>query len=595
MRKRKILWQLFPSYVLITVFALVALALYSAESIYVFYRDQIRENLRIQALQIAHQMQESSFELDSSKIDPFCKKLGKQIPTRITIILPDGKVIGDSQQNAYEMENHADRPEFIQAMKQPIGESSRHSFTANAEMKYVAIPIIQDGKRIAIVRTSMDMAPAGHALRVLYDKIAVVGFVTLIFAALVSLVVSRRLARPLQVLNEGAARFAKGDFRHKLVIENSEEIVALADSMNLMAAQLDERIRTILQQRNEQQAVLSSMSEGVFAVDLDEKIITFNEAAGRFLSVDSEKARNQTIQEAVRNTELQGLVRKVIESGAPAEIDILIRDKGERHFQAKASLLLNPAGATIGVLVILNDITQLRQIDIIRRDFVANVSHELKTPITSIKGFVETLIDGAMEDPEHGHKFLEIIARQADRLNAIIDDLLSLARIEQEKENSEIELVESPLLSVVRAAAETCQGKAQAKNIMIEVHCPENLTASINAPLLEQALVNLLDNAVKYSNASSRVRIETAPGENEVRITVQDWGMGIEEEHLTRLFERFYRVDKARSRNLGGTGLGLSIVKHIAQAHQGYVSVQSKLGKGSAFSIHLPRKAGENC
>ncbi|MFA5112568.1 MAG: ATP-binding protein, partial [Desulfobaccales bacterium] len=231
----------------------------------------------------------------------------------------------------------------------------------------------------------------------------------------------------------------------------------------------------------------------------------------------------------------------------------------------------------------------LRRLEQARRDFVANVSHELKTPITSIKGFVETLLDGAIQEPDNAVNFLNIIARHADRLNAIIDDLLSLSRIEQDSDRGKIALAVSQVSEVLRKAVQVCRERAAAKDIAIDLTCPADLTAEINAPLLEQAVVNLIDNAVKYSPAARPVQVEARVEPGEVVILVKDQGPGIAPEHLARLFERFYRVDPGRSRKVGGTGLGLAIVKHIAQAHGGYVTLQSAPGKGSTFFIHLPQ------
>jgi two-component system phosphate regulon sensor histidine kinase PhoR len=230
----------------------------------------------------------------------------------------------------------------------------------------------------------------------------------------------------------------------------------------------------------------------------------------------------------------------------------------------------------------------LKKLEKVRRDFVANVSHELRTPVTSIKGFVETLLDGAMNNPDELPRFLKIVAAQTDRLNAIIEDLLTLSRIEQEEEKSEIPLVRASVSGVLETAIEVCRQKAGEKNISLEMTCDADLTADMNAPLLEQAVINLIDNAIKYSTPDQAIQLSAERSEGELVIRVRDEGCGIGREHLSRIFERFYRVDKARSRRLGGTGLGLAIVKHIAQAHGGRATVESILGKGSTFSIHLP-------
>jgi two-component system phosphate regulon sensor histidine kinase PhoR len=257
--------------------------------------------------------------------------------------------------------------------------------------------------------------------------------------------------------------------------------------------------------------------------------------------------------------------------------------------QAHGSALHDLEGRPIGAVIVLNDVTDFRKLEHIRRDFVANVSHELKTPVTSIKGFVETLLDGAMQDPVDSDRFLRIIAKQADRLHAIIEDLLALSKIEQAEETEDLTLEPTPLRGVLENAIATCQVAAHDRHIVVKLDCQAALAARINPLLLEQAVVNLLDNAIKYSEPEHEVCVTGAAHDGEVTISVADHGCGIADEHASRIFERFYRVDRARSRKLGGTGLGLAIVKHIVQAHRGHVSVSSTLGVGSTFTIHLPK------
>jgi two-component system phosphate regulon sensor histidine kinase PhoR len=256
--------------------------------------------------------------------------------------------------------------------------------------------------------------------------------------------------------------------------------------------------------------------------------------------------------------------------------------------QVRGTSLSGSQGEAVGAVIVLNDVTHLRRLENIRRDFVANVSHELKTPITSIKGFVETLLDGALDNREDAERFLKIVAKQADRLNSIIEDLLSLAKIEQSVEAADVQLEPSRLADVLQSAIDECGPKAAARGITMRLACADEILADVNPPLIEQAAMNLLDNALKYSEEGSEVLVEVVRRPAEIAIQVHDQGCGIEAEHLDRLFERFYRVDKARSRKLGGTGLGLSIVKHIVHVHGGHVTVESAPGKGSTFTIHLP-------
>jgi two-component system phosphate regulon sensor histidine kinase PhoR len=266
----------------------------------------------------------------------------------------------------------------------------------------------------------------------------------------------------------------------------------------------------------------------------------------------------------------------------------VLYNNGERFLQTHGTSLKNVQGENIGAVVVLNDVTRIRRLENVRRDFVANVSHELKTPITGIKLSVDSIFGGAIADHEESIKFLHIISRQADRLNAIVEDLLRLSRIEQEAEAAQITLGKHRIKNVLEVAVQTCEVKACDKKISLELTCPADISAKINPPLLEQAVVNLIDNAIKYSEPDSMIQVMAGKTDTEVTIQVEDQGCGIGKQHLPRLFERFYLVDKARSRKLGGTGLGLAIVKHIIQAHGGRVSVESTPGKGSTFFIHLP-------
>jgi two-component system, OmpR family, phosphate regulon sensor histidine kinase PhoR len=314
-----------------------------------------------------------------------------------------------------------------------------------------------------------------------------------------------------------------------------------------------------------------------------------NPAAARWFEIDPEKSRGKAIQEVLRNLAVQRFVAGCLESRVSLEDDITVYRSGERILNIKSSPLLDVGPEPIGVLVVFADVTQLRRLENMRRDFVANVSHEIKTPLTAIKGFVETLHQGGVEDPAEAARFLGIIAKHVDRLNTIIEDLLMLSRIENESEAGEIKRETVHLREVLQNAVQICRPRADEKRIRVELSGELDTAAALDPVLLEQAVVNLLDNAIKYSDPDKKVQIQVVTSDNEVRIRVQDHGIGIEKKHLPRLFERFYRVDKARSRSLGGTGLGLAIVKHIAQAHGGHITVESRPGEGSLFSIHLPR------
>lgn len=590
MRRRRILWHIYPYYLLVIVLSLVAVSWYASSSIKEFYIDRTTSELEARAGLFERRIARYFEGGDERKLDSICNELGSISGTRITVIDPTGVVLCDSKKDPARMENHGDRPELIEALAGIVGRSIRYSGTLRRDFMYVAVPVKKDGEIVGAVRASLPLAFIDENLRGMYFKIVIGGIVVAIIGGIVSFAVSRRISRPLEEMKRGVARFANDELSYRLPVRDLEEIGDLAEVMNEMAARLEDRIKTVIRQRNEQEAVFSSMVEGLLAVDTDERIIKVNRAASTFLGVDAEAVSGRTIQEVVRNPALQNFVARALSTVEPVEGDIVLHNgSGERFLQAHGTQLYNPGGERRGAVIVLNDVTRLRRLENVRRDFVANVSHELKTPITSIKGFVETLQDGAINVPRDAEHFLNIIAKQADRMNSIIEDLLLISRVEQEVEKEKIRFETGKVRAVLQEAIQVVESKGNNKDIKIELECPDTLLARINPALLEQAVINLVDNAIKYSEPGDRVTVSAQQGAEEVLVSVADRGCGVEKEHLPRLFERFYRVDKARSRKLGGTGLGLAIVKHIVQAHRGRVTVESTPNEGSTFSIHLPK------
>jgi two-component system phosphate regulon sensor histidine kinase PhoR len=362
----------------------------------------------------------------------------------------------------------------------------------------------------------------------------------------------------------------------------------LAEKMNDMAALLDERIHTITEQRNEIEAVLSGMVEGVIALDSQENVIKCNEAAEELFNIDRKTIRGKSIHEAIRNIRMQKIVNTIRAGNDPVEDEIVLHGETERILQVHGSRFPAAGGKEPGMVLVFNDITRLKRLETVRRDFVSNVSHELKTPITSIIGFVETLKTGGSGKEGDHERFMDIILKNSRRLNSIVEDLLSLSRIEQETERGTVALERNDICSILSSAVAQYETPARKKNITIDLNCDTAITIRGNASLLVQAVGNLIDNAIKYSARDTDIRVSARREESSVIVEVQDNGNGIPREHLPRIFERFYRVDKGRSRDLGGTGLGLAIVKHIVLAHGGHISVDSMLGKGSTFTITFP-------
>jgi two-component system, OmpR family, phosphate regulon sensor histidine kinase PhoR len=360
------------------------------------------------------------------------------------------------------------------------------------------------------------------------------------------------------------------------------------DGLDAIKVLIQGKDDTIQRQQSERLALLSSMVEGVLAVDNQERVLIVNQAAGELFGVDGANAAGRMLHEVIRNMAVQKLVTQVFAGGRAVEGEITVLAEEERKLLAHGSPLRDAAGEQIGVIVVFNDITKLEKYERIRQDFVANVSHELKTPITAIKGFVETLRSRKPLEPADAAHFLEIIAEETDRMNAIVNDLLALTSVEHDDESAETELTPMPIKPVAQAAMVALEAKARKHGIVMELESPPEISAPVNAPLLEQALANLLDNAIKYSEPGKTVRVEITADDQTIRIAVRDQGIGIDKRYIPRLTERFFRVDKSRSRKQGGTGLGLAIVKHIVKVNHGELNIESEPGVGSTFTIILP-------
>jgi len=586
--KKRLFWHLYPSFLAIIIITLLISSIYSSKAMEGFFLNQTAEGLKVRALLLQRQVTLRLLINDEASINELCKVAGQEASTRITVTLPDGRVVGDSFSAPEKMENHANRPEIREAVKGRIGTSIRYSTTMKNRMMYVAIPLRHDGQLLATLRTAITVSVIDEQLSRIRMRFILGGIVIALIVAGISLLASHRISRPVEEMKIGADRFSQGDFDHKLPAPDTVEMAALAESLNQMAARLDDRIKTIVRHRNELEAVLSSMVEGVLAVDRSERVLFNNQAVIRLFDLKVANLAGKTVQEVARSPQFHRFVQQALAHEETAEGTFTLYTPEERILHFQSTPLQGGSGEHIGTLFALNDVTEIKRLENMRKEFAANVSHEIKTPLTAIKGFVETLIDVGVDDPVETQKFLLIVQKHVDRLTAIIDDLKRLSHIERAGEDGGVSLATGSVATVIQRAVESCRTSAEEKHIDVDWACDEDLKAAIDAQLLEHALTNLIDNAIAYSASDSRVNVTATTEGSEVIIRVRDYGIGIQRRHHQRIFERFYRVDEGRSRDKGGTGLGLAIVKHVVMAHNGRITLDSTPGEGSRFDIRLP-------
>jgi len=587
MPKRRLVWHLFPAFGLLALAAAVLLGWAGLHVLEASLVDASRRELLGQA-DYLDALLGPDVPVERSEFGRQMRWLEQAAGVRTTLILASGSVDRDSRGRPEEFENQTGRPEIATALHGEAADAVRYNPGLDQRVLYLAAPIYRHDELFGAFYLSKPLGAIDAAATRLKFWIAGLGIVLLASALVLAWRAASNIAEPLVQLQDALSRFAHGQRGARVTVPDAREPGELAETFNRTADLLQRQIAVLTQNNNEQKAVLASMAEGVLAVDSQERIISMNRASGRLLGLDQAQVQGRRLQEVVRNADLSRFVSRALANHETIEADIVLLGERERVMQAHGSALHDVDGRAIGAVIVLNDVTDFRKLEMIRRDFVANVSHELKTPVTSIKGFVETLLDGAKDDPVDSERFLRIIAKQADRLHAIIEDLLALSKIEQSEDSEELQVESAPLRPLLESAITTCAATASDKEIEVVLDCPPPLTGRINTLLLEQAVVNLLDNAIKYSESKRCVRVSATASGKELAISVADQGPGIAEEHLPRIFERFYRVDRARSRKLGGTGLGLAIVKHIAQAHHGRVTVTSTVGAGTTFTIYVP-------
>jgi two-component system phosphate regulon sensor histidine kinase PhoR len=590
-KKKKLVWQIFPLFLIVIILSLSFVAYYSTNYFKTFFIETFEKELTVRTKLLQHSFNnlcKSGEQNQPLYIDNYCKEIGQKTDTRVTVILPSGVVVGDSFANIKTMENHMQRPEIRQALKREKGVSIRYSSTIGKNMMYIALPVVRNSVVAAVVRTSVSVSVIDEKIKSIRNNIFAALLVSIIAAAVAGLYVTKRITRPVEQMKEGALQFAKGNLNARLAAPDTEELSQLAVTMNQMAQNLDEKIEAFKNRSMELEAVQASMQEGVIAIDQDEKIITINDAAAKVFDLSEPQVKNRYILEVARNIEFQKFIEKALATHKPFDDNIVVTRDNDLILNIHSTVLYDSLKNRMGTLIIFYDITRMKKLETMHKDFASNVSHELKTPLTTIKGFVETIQgmspSNSVKDRED---FLKIIEQNVNRMIDLINDLLSLSRLER-KEGTNIQFENQDMETLILAAVNTCHTIIDKKNITINLDCPKDLIVMLDPILMEQAITNLLDNAVKYSDKAGQVDITVSKKDEAVEIVVKDQGRGINREHQSRIFNRFYRVDRARSRQQGGTGLGLAIVKHIIQYHNGKIEVKSQRYKGSSFIISIP-------
>ncbi len=517
---------------------------------------------------------------------PLATELGQRAKARVTIITLDGVVLGDSSLDSKEVlliENHNERPEVMEALTQGRGASVRHSSTIGQRMMYVATPFHRQGLVAGVVRMALPLSQIDQAIVNLRMLLFGASILALILAGLVSTLATRRISRTLRQLAETAGRMVEGDLGERTRTPGHDEIATLGKSLDRLAENLSGALRQLKTERDLLGGILAGMQEGVLVVDRNAHVIHANPALRGMLLLGAD-CIGKPLLDVIRNADLLEILRRGQSQAAVASGEIELAGIKPRRLMAHVSPLENEHG---DLLVVLVDVTQLRQLESIRKDFVANASHELRTPVASMRSAAETL-RGAMDDPDAARPFLEIIERNAGRLHQLVEDLLDLSRIESREFRLQMEPLDLGVFAELMT--KSYSRLAQDKGIRLEVDDnARGILALADRRAMEQIVGNLLDNAIKYCPHGATVHLRPDVQGDKVRMTVSDTGPGIPPQHLPRLFERFYRVDAGRSRELGGTGLGLAIVKHLVEAMGGTVSVESEAGLGTIFSFTLPR------
>ncbi|HKK49655.1 MAG TPA: ATP-binding protein [Alkalispirochaeta sp.] len=531
---------------------------------------------------------------DRGAADAFARRGAGDTGTRITIIAADGTVLGDSHADASEMENHSVRPEVRVALGGEVGVIRRYSSTVGRNLVYAALPVFSTstGAVEAVVRTALTVDALSALTGDVRVQLGATGTMLIAVTLAITMIVSELIRRPLKRLHTAAERLstnpaAQPEFGHISDRGSPREIAQLAHAFDTLTRELTRRVREVDEQRRETEQVLNTIREPLLLLDDATRILRLNDAGSELAAQPAADCIGRTVLEVFRNSDLDHFVRTVVDGDAIEETQVVAYGSTERHLQAWGVRIPSTTGLLTGhTLILIRDVTPEYERERIRRDFVANVSHELKTPLTMIHGAVETLADIDSAHEEDRRRFEDMIRSNTDRMSAIVEDLLNLARIEQTGTRIATEPVE--IHAMLSAIVQDDAQLRPAPHAPVTIDVDETLVWPIDQSLAELAVRNLINNALAYTALDGSVRVEARIENGALYLSVTDTGAGIPATDLPRLFERFYRVDRSRARDRGGTGLGLSLVQHVAHVHGGSAHVESSLGSGSTFTLMIP-------
>ncbi|EAD8370193.1 two-component system histidine kinase PnpS [Listeria monocytogenes] len=536
-------------------------------------------------------MENLDLDKDAATIQKSLDPLGEDIDARITVIDSEGDVVADTKKDPEKLDNHMNRPEVTDILKkgESVGISIRESDSLGYSMLYVAVPVKHQGKTDGVLRISISLESVDAAVAKLWGNLALIFGIALVIIAAISVFIARKITRPVREIIEVSTDLANHKYDSRIHGKISGELQDLSISVNTLAESLETQMFEIKQNEQRLNAIVQNLVSGVMLINVDKQVIMTNRTMYQILG--ETEITGKPFYEVIKSFALSQLIEGTFETKTIQQKEIILYFPREMILDASVSPILGENGEITGIILLLHDITQIRHLENVRSEFVTNVSHELKTPVTALKGFAETLLDGAMYDEVLLKKFLTIIKEESDRLHRLIMDILALSRIEQNPVAENVELVDVD--EVIEQSARTIFEMATEKNIRVTI--PEKTSGSVmietDRDKLQQIIINLLSNAINYTPVDGKVEVKLIEQEAEVIIEVTDNGIGIPAKDIDRVFERFYRVDKARSRHSGGTGLGLSIVKHLVENCGGQIEVESQEEVGSTFRVTLPKKA----